>query len=379
MHGRAPGGPEIDQDVLSLERFQPDGLAGEVLGLEARSRLADPIQPSQLPGDLVTQAGAVGKPFLECLVDLSSDRELTSRDGRGGERLGEAGREVFLIALTQAVHQLLVPCQGLVVAAGLGPGHRGDDLRQRLDRPVGIVLEVAQGRLLIVGEPVVLDGLVEEGRKALITVVGLGILLQVGTQLPDQGTIMLAEDLGDARSGRLLGRRGSGEHDDQTRNHPERLGTHGILPSMPRACASGRYGVDGLIRRSQWTVRVTNGRPSITALPDGASRPGPWRLPARVPGWKPPRRWAARWCCESLRATGSSTDSARAWRGSSGVLSGPSGVPAWVGGQGGQGGDEASASPSAIVKPQPAWRIVSADSQWAGPTKSAGRPEAMMP
>ena len=82
---RAPGGPEIDQDVLSPERFQPDGLAGEVLGLEARCGLANPIQPFEFPGDLVTQAGAVGKPFLKRLVNLSCDRELTRRDGRGGE------------------------------------------------------------------------------------------------------------------------------------------------------------------------------------------------------------------------------------------------------------------------------------------------------
>ena len=35
--------------------------------------------------------------------------------------------------------------------------------------------------------------------------------------------------------------------------------------------------------------------------------------------------------------------------------------------------------PGGSVRPQPAWRIVSADSQWSGPTNSAGRPEAIAP
>ncbi len=38
-----------------------------------------------------------------------------------------------------------------------------------------------------------------------------------------------------------------------------------------------------------------------------------------------------------------------------------------------------SASPDGIVTPQPAWRIVSADSQCSGPTKMAGRPLAIAP
>ena len=128
--------------------------------------------------------------------------------------------------------------------AGLGPGHRGDDLRQGLDRPVGIVLEVAQGRLLIVGEPVVLDGLVEECRKPLITVVGLGVLLQVAPSSRIRAPIMLAENLGDARCGGLLGSEQSGEHDDQTGNHPERPGIHGKLASHARRRASGRCRLD---------------------------------------------------------------------------------------------------------------------------------------
>ena len=37
------------------------------------------------------------------------------------------------------------------------------------------------------------------------------------------------------------------------------------------------------------------------------------------------------------------------------------------------------ASPVGSVKPQPAWRIVSAGSQCSGPTKTIGRPAAIAP
>ena len=71
-----------------------------------------------------------------------------------------------------------------------------------LTGPSGSALQVLPAELLGLGEPVVLDRLVEEGRVGLVAVVGLGILPQVLGQLADEGPVVLGLDLGDAGSRR---------------------------------------------------------------------------------------------------------------------------------------------------------------------------------
>ena len=83
----------------------------------------------------------------------------------------------------------------------MGAGHRLDDLGECLDRSVGVGLEVLPGELFDVAEPVVFDGLVEEGGVGLVAVVGLGVFLQVLGQLADEGAVVPGLDLGDAGSG----------------------------------------------------------------------------------------------------------------------------------------------------------------------------------
>ena len=104
-------------------------------------------------------------------------------DSSRGEVLGKAGREFLLLVLAQALHQVTEALESEVEAAGVGLGHRRDDLRQRLDRAVGVGLQVLIGQILDLAEPVVLDGLVEERCVGLVTVVGPGVLLEVCSQL----------------------------------------------------------------------------------------------------------------------------------------------------------------------------------------------------
>ena len=121
-----------------------------------------------------------------------------------GEIVGETGGELFLLVLAEPLHQLAEPRERLVKLAGLGAAHRQDDLGQRLDRPVGIGLQVLPAQLLGLAEPVVLDRLVEEGGVGLVAIVGLGVLPQVFRQLADEGPVVLGLNLGD------VGRRGLG-------------------------------------------------------------------------------------------------------------------------------------------------------------------------
>ena len=83
--GRAPGRPEIDQDVLAAVGVEADGLSLDVLGRERRRGLADLVQPLQLGLDLLAQVRALAEPREQRRVDLAGDRELAGGDRRGGE------------------------------------------------------------------------------------------------------------------------------------------------------------------------------------------------------------------------------------------------------------------------------------------------------
>ena len=96
--------------------------------------------------------------------------------------------------------------QRFVEPTGLGSAHRQDDLCQRLDRSVGIGLEILPAQLFGLGEPVALDRLVEERGVGLVAIVGLGILVQVLGQIVDQRTIVI--EAGSRRHSRLAARRG---------------------------------------------------------------------------------------------------------------------------------------------------------------------------
>ncbi len=107
------------------------------MSLECRRRLADLVEPVQLLRGLVSNRGAIGKAFLKRLIDLTRDREFGGGRGRCGKSFGEAGGELFLISLTEPLHQLLVPLQRGLVLAGLCPSHGDDDLRRALTGPSG--------------------------------------------------------------------------------------------------------------------------------------------------------------------------------------------------------------------------------------------------
>ena len=85
----------------------------------------------------------------------------------------------------------------------MGVGHRLDDLSECLDGSVGVGLQVLPGEILDVAEPVVLDGLVEKGRVGLVAVVGLGVLLEVLSELVDERAVVAGLDLGDSAGWRL--------------------------------------------------------------------------------------------------------------------------------------------------------------------------------
>ncbi len=115
--------------------------------------------------------------------DLPSDAELALGDGGDRERIREADGELLLIVRVESLDQHAVLSQSFVEPTGLGSAHRQDDLGQRLDRSIGIGLEVLPAQLFGLGEPVVLDGLVEERGVGLVAIVGLGILVEVLGQI----------------------------------------------------------------------------------------------------------------------------------------------------------------------------------------------------
>ncbi len=119
--------------------------------------LADLVEPLQVGRDLLPQVGAVLEAGQERAVDLARHAEFAGGDGRRREVVGEAHGELFLLGLSEALHQLAIPRQRNVELAGVGAGHRQDDLGEGLDGPVGIGLQVLVAQLLGLAEPVVLD------------------------------------------------------------------------------------------------------------------------------------------------------------------------------------------------------------------------------
>ena len=200
----APGGPEIDQDVLAAVGLEPHGLSFDVFHRERRSQLADLVQPFQVVLHFLPQVGTVAESIEQQGVDLARGRELAGGDGRGGEIIGEAGGELFLLVLAEPLHELFESFQGFVKLARLSACHRQDDLGERLDGPVGIALQVLPAQLFGFAEPIVLDRLVEKGRIGLVAIIGLGVLPQVFRQLVDEGPVVLGLNRGD------VGRRGLG-------------------------------------------------------------------------------------------------------------------------------------------------------------------------
>ena len=131
--------------------------------------------------------------------------------------------------------------------------------------------------------------------------------------------------------------------------------------------------------RAESAIRRDPVSQSAALGPSGPA--GTMTEPRRGVPWRSRRPAGARRAIpDRPRATDCSRGSARGRRGTPSGPSRPSaargsGRPASVV----RAATRPSASPGATVKPQPAWRIVSADSQWLGPTKRAGRPAAMAP
>ncbi len=136
-------------------------------------------------------------------MDLAGCGDIARGDGGGGEVFGKAGGEFFLFVLAQALHEDSKPLESEIEAAGVGVGHRLDDLRECFYRAVRVGLQVLVGEILDFAEPIVLDGLVEEGRVCLVAVVGTGVFLEVLRQLIDERAIVAGLDLGDSAGGRL--------------------------------------------------------------------------------------------------------------------------------------------------------------------------------
>ena len=70
---------------------------------ERRGRLADLVQPLQVGLHLLAQVGAVAETGEERRIDLARDAELAGGDRRGGEIVGEAGGELFLLVLVESL------------------------------------------------------------------------------------------------------------------------------------------------------------------------------------------------------------------------------------------------------------------------------------
>ena len=216
--GTAPGRPEIDQDILATERSQTDRLSLDILGGEGLRGPSDLIQPLEVGLHLLAKIRAFVESREQGRVNLSGDPDLTRRDGRSREGIREAGGELLLLVRIETLDEQAVLCQCVLVAAGLGAGHRQDDLGQCLDRPVGVRLEILLAQLLGLGEPVVLDRLVEEGRVGLVPVIGPGMFPEILRQVADEGAVVPGLDLRDAGRGRLrAGCRGPCRRRDQER------------------------------------------------------------------------------------------------------------------------------------------------------------------
>ena len=185
---------------------EANGASFDVLGRERRSRL--PTLSSRLISAWIfwLQVGAIAEPSEQRGVDLAGRCEFAGGDGRCRQIFGKARRELLLIVLTEALHQLAESHERQVELPGLGARHRQDDLGQCLDRTIGIRLQVLLAELFGLAEPVVFDGLVEECGIRLVAIVGLGVFLEVFRQLANEGPIMLGLNLGDpgGRSGREL-------------------------------------------------------------------------------------------------------------------------------------------------------------------------------
>ena len=203
--GGAPGCPEINEYVFPAVRGEADRVAADIGGGECRRRLADGVEPLELGLNFLAEVGVVVEASEEGVVDLAGGGDVAGGHGGGGEILGEADGEFFLVVLAEALHQLTESDESEVELAGMGAGHRLDDLGQRLDRAVRIGLQVGSRQAVDIVEPVVLDGLVEECGVGLIAVDGLGVFLDVGRQLADECPVVAGLDFGNTRAGRRLG------------------------------------------------------------------------------------------------------------------------------------------------------------------------------
>ena len=171
----------------------------EIQALEGRRRLADLVEAFQLGLYSLAEVWAVAEAGQQRGVNLAGGGDLAGGNGRGREVFGKAGSEFLLIVLTEALHELAETREGELELAGVGAGHRLNDLREGLDRSVGVGLEVLPGELVDFGEPVVFDGLVEERRVGLVAIGGRRVFLEILSQFGDERAIVAGLNLGDAR------------------------------------------------------------------------------------------------------------------------------------------------------------------------------------
>jgi hypothetical protein len=85
----------------------------------------------------------------------------------------------------------------------------------------------------VLGEPVVLDHLVEEHHVRLVEVLGLGVLGQVRLQVAEDRAVVRAQQLGHARICRPLraGRHGSQDQAEDPDGPPDSCHFHGAFLS----------------------------------------------------------------------------------------------------------------------------------------------------
>ena len=207
-------------------------------GGERRRGLSDLVEPLQLGLDLLAEVRAFAEPSEQRGVDLAGGGDLAGGHGRGGEVFGKARGEFFLVVLTEPLHELAEPPESQVELAGVGAGHRLDDLSECLDRPVGVGLEVLTGELFDFAEPIVFDGLVEKGCVGLVAVVGFGVFLEVLGELADERAIVAGLDFGDA------GRRSSGAAVDEANAMQRRSCILGFMVMSSKQVSATGDGVD---------------------------------------------------------------------------------------------------------------------------------------